>query len=50
MNVQSVMGVVELTDLLTQFYIYRAVVNATLKLTDVPLAINILMELEFLVR
>ena len=43
----------DLADSLTQFYIHRAVVNVfntTLQLTDVPLAINILMELEFLVH
>ena len=50
MNVQSVMGLVELVDSLTQFYIHRAVFNATLKLIDVPLAINILIGLEFLVQ
>ena len=38
------MGVVELADSLIQFYIHRAVFNAMLKLTDVQLAINILME------
>ena len=51
MNVQCVMGVVELADTLGLFYIlYKTVFNAALKLTDALLAITILMELKFLVH